>query len=126
MFRSGLSESKTDIVNVKNVNVKTIEILLHFFYSGELLPSWKDTDTIVESTYAVSKYQLTDVLTMLDDVLGSHDEEEATYQDVQLLELAQKLDLKIAEQELLERIRKTLCKVTKGTEFLALWDIEKK
>ncbi len=123
MFRSDLSENKTGIVNVKDVNSKTMGILLHFFYSGELLPSWKDNDTVVEFTYAVAKYQLTNLLAMLDEVLGSRDEEDATQTDVQLLELAKKLDLKNAEQELMERIRNTLGKVNKVEDFLALWGI---
>lgn len=121
MFRSDLSENQTGIVNVKDVSSKTMEIFLHFFYSGELRPSWKDQDTVVEFTYAVGKYQLTNVLKMLDDVLGSRDEMNATYTDVQLLDLAQKLNLKTAEKELMERIRRTLGKVNTGSEFLALW-----
>ncbi len=126
MFRSDLTENKTGVVNVTDVSAKTMGIILHFLYSGELLPSWKDDDTVVEFTYAVAKYQLTNVLALLDDVLGSRDEEEATQTDVQLLELAEKLELKTAEQELMERIRKKLCQVNRGSEFLALWGIGNK
>ncbi len=88
MFRTDFSENQTGIVIVKDVAAKTMKILLHLFYAGELLPSWKDPDTVVELTYAAGKYQLTNVLKLLDEVLGSRDEEDATSIDVQLFELA--------------------------------------
>ncbi len=120
MFRSDFSESRTGIVNVKDVTAKTMGIFLHLFYSGELLPSWKDPDTVVEFTYAVGKYQVTNVLKLLDGLLGSRDDEDATLTDVQLLDLAQKLDLKTAERELVDRIKKRMAKITSGEEFFAL------
>ncbi|MES2287311.1 MAG: hypothetical protein V4547_16585 [Bacteroidota bacterium] len=111
-------------MNVTDVGAKTTKILLHLFYAGELLPSWKDTDTVVEFTYAVGKYQLTNVLKLLDEVLGSRDEEDDTSIDVQLLDLAQKLDLKTAEKELVERIKRQVPKVTSGAEFFAVYGNE--
>lgn len=123
MFRSDFSENQTGIVNVEDLNAKTMGIFLHMFYSGELLSSWKDPDTVVEFTYAAGKYQLTDVLKLLDDVLGVRDEEDASYTDVQLLDLAQKLNLKTAEKELLERIKRGMAKITSGEEFFNLCGI---
>lgn len=124
MFRSEFSENQTGIVNVKDITAKTMGIFLHLFYSGELLPSWKDQDTVVEFTYAVGKYQLTNVLEMLDDVLGSRDKEDATYTDIQLLNLAHKLDLKCAEAELVERIKRTTSKVNSRVELFSLYGIK--
>ncbi len=126
MFRSKLSENKTGIVDVKDVSSKTMGILLHFFYTGNLLPSWKDDDTVVEFAYAVGKYQLENILKLLDDVLGSRDENDATYTDLKLLDLAQNLGLKTAEKELLERIKKTTIKVNSAMELFALYGIKKR
>lgn len=48
-----------------------MELILHYIYTGELLPNWCDLDMIVEFTYAAGKYQLEDVLEYLDNKLGS-------------------------------------------------------
>jgi hypothetical protein len=121
MIRSKMSEDQTGIVDVQDVTGKTMSILLHYFYSGELLPSWKDEDTVVEFTYAAGKYQLTGILELLDHVLGSRDEEDATQTDVLLLDLAAKLGLKNAEKKLLERIVAKTTKIQSRDELFGLY-----
>ncbi len=123
MFRSNLSENKTGVVIVKDITSKTMDILLHFFYTGELLPAWKNDDTVVEFAYAVGKYQLTSILKLLDEVLAHRDERDATFTDVQLLDMVQKQGLETAEKELLERIKKTTSRVNSGMDLFALYGI---
>lgn len=124
MFRSKMSEDQTGIVDVKDITEKTMSILLHYFYSGELLPSWKDEDTVVEFTYAAGKYQLTGILELLDDVLGTRDEEDATQTDVRLVDLAAKLGLKNAEKKLLERIADKTEKVKSRDSLFRLYGLD--
>lgn len=124
MFRSDFSENQTGIVNVKDVTGKTMGILLHLFYAGQLLPAWKDLDTVAEFTYAVGKYRLTNVLKLLDGVLGNRDDEDASFVDARLLSLARKLDLKTAEKELVVRIKNGIAKISTGVEFFDLCGIE--
>lgn len=121
MFHSEFSEERTGIVNVKDVSAKTMGIFLQLFYTWELLPSWKDEDTVAEFTYAVGKYQLTNVLELLNGVLGSRDEKDATHTDFRLLDLARKLNLTTAEKELLERIKRTVSKVESSEGLFELY-----
>lgn len=121
MFRSDLVENRTGIVNVEDVSAKTMGIFLHLFYTGELLPGWKDEDTVVEFVYAVGKYKLTAVLKLMDEVLGIRDDEDAFHTDIKLLDLATKLDLKKAEKDLLVRIKKAMNKVESGDDFFSLY-----
>lgn len=123
MFRSDLSETKTGTVKVEDINGKTMKLVLHYFYTGRVLPFWREPDTVVEFTYAAEKYQMTGVLNFLDEVLGIRDEEDASYVDVLLLKLANKLGLKVAERQLLERIKKTTAKVDSVEEFFQLYDL---
>lgn len=125
MFRSDLTENRSGVVVVNDVNAKTMEILVHYFYTGELLPTWKDDDTVLEFTYASGKYQLTEVLKLLDNVLGSRDTADATHTDVELLGMAHKLHLKTAENELIQRIRTTTNKMNTTTELFTLWGVQK-
>ncbi len=123
MFRSKLSENQTGVVNMKDISGKTMGIFLHYFYSGELLPSWSDSDTVVEFTYAAGKYQVTKILELLDEVLASWNEEDATHTDIRLLELAGKLGLKTAENKLFEKVVGTTTKLNGREELFALYGI---
>lgn len=124
MFNSETLESCTGLVNVDDVSEKTMKILLHYFYTSELLPTWRDEDTVVEFTYSAGKYQMTYVLELLDDLLGSEADAEVTYRDVQLLNVAGKLSLKNAETRLLQQIKDKMMKVKASDELFKLFGLE--
>ncbi len=108
MLNCDLSEKTTGIIEMSDITSKTMKIILHYFYVGELLPFWRDPDTIVEFTYAAGKYQMTEVLELLDDLLGRKDAYDVDHSDVQLINLAGKLKLGKAEERLLEVIVKRI------------------
>jgi hypothetical protein len=117
LLNSEFCERKSGIVKVDDISGKTMKILLHYFYTGDLLTGWSDHDTIVEFTYAAGKYQMTQVLELMDDLFGRGAQKEVSNLDVQLLSLAGKLSLKNAEGRLLQRI------ITKITEAKTSEDI---
>lgn len=118
MLGSDFLEGSSDEVIVDDVGAKTMQILLKYWYSGELLPSWRDDDIIVEFIYATGKYQITKVLNMLDDFLGL--ELKASEVTVELLRMVQNLGLKNAEAKLLTHIIHKISQVTSGSELLDL------
>ncbi len=123
MLRTELSEKKTGVVNISDLSGKTVKVLLHYLYTGQLLDSWKDTDVIVEFTYAAGKYQLKEVLEMLDNMLGQT-KDKASGTSLLLLELASKLSLKKAETELMERIVKFAMTAENTGDMLTLMKTE--
>ncbi len=104
MFRNNYIENNTGTVNVEDISWKTMGILLHFFYSGQLLPTWRDQDTIVEFLYATGKYQITEVLEILDLSVGV--QENTDELDQQLMDITSKLVLRNAEARLMRNINK--------------------
>lgn len=121
MFGSDFLERSTGLVNVDDISAKTMKILLHYWYSGELLPSWKEADTIVEFTYSAGKYQMTNILQMLNEVIGW--DLEASAFDVPLLKITHQLFLKNAEDRLLKRIVYKIGQAKRGAEILDLFNL---
>ncbi len=122
MLNSDLSESSSGVVRVDDSSAKTMKVILHYFYTGDLLIN---DNVIVELTYAAGKYQMTHVLELLDGILGWNEEQEVSYSDVQLLSLAGKLSLKKAEAKLLEIIVAKIQKVTTSEALYELFGYEK-
>lgn len=102
MFRPEFTETITGTVQVDDISSKTMKVLLKYWYTGKLQPSWRDSDVIVEFTYAAGKYQMTQVLQMLDEVLGYDNNTHKT--DIDMLKLLDKLSLKNAESRMLKRL----------------------
>lgn len=125
MFGSQFSESTTGIIKVDDLNGKTMKLIVHYMYTGQILPTWRDQDVIVDLTYAAGKYELTEILKMLDNVLGDRDYNEATNCDILLLSLSQKLSLKNAESALLGRIVCSMKNFKTSDELLDLMGYEK-
>lgn len=126
MFRSKLTEDKTGIVNVDDICEKTMQIILHYFYTGQLLPNWKDKDVIVEFIYAAGKYQMCEVLDMinnglLEDIEGSDSKVGC---EMELLSMLHKLTLENAEAWLMKRIVRATNKAKSSAELLALFGVE--
>lgn len=122
MFESSFLENSTGLVKVDDISGKTMEILLKYWYSGELLPSWKDGDVIVELLYAAGKYQMTNLLNILDDDYSGLDFQPSEG-DVEMLKLVHNLSLENAEARILKRIIKKVSQATKGTEILDLFSL---
>lgn len=116
--RGAFKEGSSGVIQMDDLSGKTIELLLHYIYTGQLLKCWKEEDVIVEFTYAVGKWQLTEIIELLDDVLGNV-QEQVTSTTAVLLDLANKLSLKKAEAELLKRISKFTVSVENAEEYLA-------
>lgn len=104
MFRNEFSEGATGIIRLEDISEKNMKILLRYWYTGELLPSLFDEDTVVEFTYAAGKYQMTDVLQLLNETIGQWNFKNVSKVDVQLLDLSEKLSLEKMEANLLKRI----------------------
>ncbi len=104
MFQqSQMTEVQKGEVRVKDIPAKTMKVLLHFLYTGQLLQDeWYKTDTLVELLYAAGKYQLEDLLSFLDQVVGLLCNERNM---VKLINLARKLNLKKAEEDLFNFIK---------------------
>lgn len=118
IFGSDFLEGSSGEVIVDDVGAKTMQILLKYWYSGEILPSWKDDDIIFEFIYAAGKYQITKILNMLDDCLGL--DLKASDVTVELLKMVQNLGLKKAEANLQTYIILKISQVTSGSELLDL------
>lgn len=121
MFRSDFLECSTGQLNVDDISAKTMKILLTYWYTGELLPSWKDEDYVAEFTYAAGKYQMEQVLNMLNESLGK--DFTASHEGVELLKMVEKLSLKDAECSMLKRIVDKVSQVTSGVELLEMFSL---
>lgn len=117
ILRSECFDSASSTLNVDDVSEKTMRILLHFWYTGKLLPSWQDSDTVVEFVNAAGKYQITEILNMLNETLGETDSNKSPIYAVSLLEIVHKLSLKSAEQRLLDQLVKSMKDIRNGDEF---------
>jgi hypothetical protein len=100
MLTCDLSENATGIIGMTDISSKTMKIILRYFYIGVLLPSWRDPDTIVEFVYGAGKYQMTEVLELLDDMLGRNSVGDAGILHVRLIDLAGKIKMYKAEARL--------------------------
>lgn len=118
MLSTQMSESNTGIINVDDVSSTIMKIILHFLYTGDLLPDWSKPENIVEFTYAAGKYQLDEILKMLDNVLGT---ESVPAANMLLLSLANKLNLKDAEAKLVQRISSMCAGAKTGTDLLDIF-----
>lgn len=125
MFKSEFNESTTGNVGIDDISEDTMKVLLHYFYTGKLLPSWKNEDVVVEFTYAAGKYQLTHVLELLDALLGAENPKNVSHLEVQLLNLADKLSLKNAENQLLRRIVAKMNSIKLSDELFDLFNFDK-
>lgn len=96
-----------------------MKILLKYWYTGELLPSWEDDDIVVEFTYAAGKYEMTQVLKMLDDLLGIAVKN--SEKSIELLKMAQVFSLNYAEARLLKQIVQKVSKIASGADFLDMF-----
>lgn len=121
MFPKQFSEQSVSTIEILDVPGQTIRLLLQYWYTGELLSSWADDDTVVEFLSAVGKFQITELLEMLDSTLGSS-ETKGTRQQIDLLRLANKFLLKNAQQKLTDKIIESITKIRKPDELLALLD----
>lgn len=103
MFKSQMRESHTGIVNMDDLSAQTIQVLLHFIYTGMLHELWCHEDVITEFVYAAEKYELTELLEFYDRVLGSL----CTIKTAgRLLIVTGRLNLKNAEQQIFSFIQK--------------------
>lgn len=93
MFPKQFSEQNVSTIEILDVPSQTIKLLLQYWYTGELLSSLANDDTVVEFLSAVGKFQITELLEMLDSTLGSS-ETMGTRQQIDLLRLANKFLLK--------------------------------
>ncbi len=114
-------ETSNNVLKVDDVSKKTIKILLHYFYTSNLLPIWCDEDVIVEFTYAAGKYEIALVLELLDDLLGIQVIGNAGNCLVQLLSLAWKLCLKKAEMRLLLQVKNKVEKMESSDELYKIF-----
>lgn len=97
MFEANLSETQTGTVSLNDLSGAAVKVMLTFMYTSTLLPQWSQGDIVVELTYAAEKYELKELLVILDRELGKI----CTIQNVgKLIVLAKKLSLKKAEKEL--------------------------
>jgi len=124
MLSCDLSENATGVIRMTDICGKTMKLLLHYFYTGELLPSWRDPDIIVEFTYAAGKYQVASVLELLDDILGRYSGGVVSDKDIQLLNLAGKLKLVNAEGRLLKEIVAEIKKTETSGQLFELFGYE--
>lgn len=123
MLDSDLSEASNGVVKLDDISAETMKTILHYFYTGELLIEM-NASNIVEFTYAAGKYQMHQVLELLDNLLGRSDKE-ASNQDVQLLSLTGKLSLKNAESRFLNRIVTKIQRVKRSEQLFELFGFEK-
>lgn len=108
-----------DSMTLEHLSGKSMEVLLHYLYTGRLQECWNDTDVIIEFIEAAGTYELKEVLEMVDGMLGSS-EESTSITSFMLLELATKLNLVQAKKELMRRIVNFTIKAESSTELLKL------
>lgn len=103
MFDSNLTEGQTGIIQLEDLSGKALALILEYIYGGILSePEWYQPEVIVELTYAAGKYQLTDLLEHLDEVLGVRGKGEHAGA---LLALCENLGLEKAEKELMHYVK---------------------
>lgn len=117
MFRSDMKEAKSGTVQVDDVGSQVMEILVKFWYTGQLDESWSDPGVIHELTYAAGKYTMNDLLEFLNNTLGS----DKIHCDIRLLDLARKLDLKRAAAMITYTLVKKTATVKTDDELMVLF-----
>lgn len=101
MFQSRMRENQTGQVEVADVSSVVMKIILHFLYTGTLLKNWNMVKPD-ELLYAAAKYEVHDLLEFLDVVVGRI----CTIDNAgKLLNLARKLNLKRAEDDLFNFVK---------------------
>lgn len=102
MLSLDMQEGKSGIIQCADLSGKCVQMLIHFIYTGSMAKEWADSDVIWEFTYAADKYQLLDLLELIDESLGNV----CKAQDaLKMLKLANWISLlKNAEKKLLERV----------------------
>lgn len=115
MFRNNLSEAETGIVRIPDISGPTLNIVLQYIYTGTLANNWCKPEVVVELTNAAAKYELKDLLEYLDWKLGKVCDEQTAGK---LLLLANRLQLRKAEKQILEYIKQH--GVTKSKDFIAI------
>lgn len=122
MFRANLQENKEGVIQIKDLSYPTLKVLMTYFYCGTLAEEeWSKQEIIVELTYAAGKYQLTDILEILDHNLGKRCDATTVGP---LLDLAFKLGLKQAENELFVVLKRNFMEAKKFSDFKELFGKE--
>ena len=102
MLTSNMKEGNERVIKLQDIGGETLKVLLNYFYTGDLLPSWNSAEVIVELTNAAGEYQIEELREFLDSVLGKVCDLDNL---LPLISLAQKLSMKNAVRDLLEYAR---------------------
>lgn len=106
-------------LTVREFSATTINILLHYFHSGELLHYWCADEFIIEFCKAVDLYQLKEMVEMIDKYLSSVSKNRNFLDAWELLKLSRKFCLKNSEKRLTEIIMSTVKSVKSSDELVS-------
>lgn len=94
-------DTNKNVIEFPDVSASVMEILVSLWYTGQLDDSWKSPELIENVALAADKFQIVELLEYLDGALG---DEKLVTSSVSLLELAVRLGLKKAAQQLTHNI----------------------
>ncbi|CAL8113358.1 unnamed protein product [Orchesella dallaii] len=95
MFETDMQEGLSGFVDVGDISSKSMSVLFHYMYTGQLHEDWKDVPD--EVIYGAEKYGLEGLLEYCDKMLGTICNQDNTEN---LLKVAQLYSLKTAESEI--------------------------
>lgn len=111
MFQANMIETETGRVTLDDLSSKTVNVLIHYLYTGKLHDDWKTAAVLEELPYAAHKYELDLLSEFLDLVLGTVCKIFPCKQIAKISVMAKKIGMKRASVELLELIKKAATSV---------------